>query len=182
MIDKGRIFQISVSNGGVPKHRIVEAEVGSEGLVGDRQRDLRAHGGPERAVCLFAIEQIALLRLEGHRMAAGSLGENITTEHIEWNEVAPGSRIKLGDEVLVEVTDYASPCWKNAQWFHDGNINRINQATHPGSSRVYARVIRGGTIREGDRIEAMNGDAIDRVVRRQPHTFRWPRDFETVSP
>lgn len=177
MLGDGKIFQISVSSGGVPKHRIGEADIGIDGLLGDAQKDLRAHGGPERAVCLFAIEQIALLRIEGHRLSAGALGENITTEGIEWNEVLPGSRIQLGEDVLLEVTRYTTPCWKNAQWFSDGNFQRINQATHPGSSRVYARVLRTGHVREGDRIVLMNGDAIDRVVRRAVPAFRWPRDF-----
>ncbi|HVA40589.1 MAG TPA: MOSC domain-containing protein, partial [Candidatus Binataceae bacterium] len=130
-----------------------------------------------RAVCIFAVEQIALLRIEGHRVAAGSLGENIAIEGVDWSEVTPGVRIQFGDDVLVEVTDYASPCWKNAQWFIDGNFNRISQETHPGSSRVYARVLQTGTIHEGDPVVVMNGDAIDRVWRRQPIAVRWPRDF-----
>ena len=177
MQSTGRVFQLSVSGGGVPKHRIGEAAVSLAGLAGDSQRDLRAHGGPDRAVCIFAVEQIALLRIEGHRVAAGSLGENIAIEGVDWSEVTPGVRIQFGDDVLVEVTDYASPCWKNAQWFIDGNFNRISQETHPGSSRVYARVLQTGTIHEGDPVVVMNGDAIDRVWRRQPIAVRWPRDF-----
>lgn len=173
----GRVFQLSVSAGGVPKHRVFEAEVTELGLSGDRQRDLRVHGGPERAVCLFAIEQIALMRDEGHRLGAGSTGENVTTEGIDWSLIGPGSRMTMGDGVVVEVTGYASPCWKNAQWFKDGNMQRINQATHPGSSRVYARVLQTGKVREGDPILVNYGDAIDRVVRRQLPAHRWPRDF-----
>ena len=177
MLGDGRVFQVSVSNGGVPKHRVFEAEIGLTGLAGDAQRDLRVHGGPERAVCLFSIEQIALMRIEGHRLSAGALGENITTEGIEWDEVVPGSRLQLGEEVLLEITSYTTPCWKNAQWFSDGNFQRINQATHPGSSRVYARVLRPGHVKEGDRVVLLNGDAIDRVIRRAVPAFRWPRDF-----
>lgn len=173
----GRIFQINVSDGGVPKRRVAEAHVSRRGLIGDRQRDLRAHGSPDQALCLFAIENIAIMRMEGHRLAAGATGENITAEDIDWQLVGPGSRLRLGESVLVEVTDYASPCWKNAQWFTDGNFHRIDQATHPGSSRVYARVLEPGVIREGDPILADYGDAIDRVVRRQVPAFRWPRDF-----
>ena len=177
MASTGRVFQISVSRGGVPKHRVGEAAVSLDGLAGDSQRDLRVHGGPDRAVCIFAVEQIALLRMEGHRVAAGSLGENITTEGVDWNDVTPGARVQFGAAVVVEITDYASPCWKNAQWFIDGNFNRISQETHPGSSRVYARVLKAGAIREGDAILVTNGDAIERVLRRQPVAVRWPRDF-----
>ena len=181
METNGRIFQLSVSSGGVPKHRIPEAGVTFRGLAGDSQRDLRAHGSPEQALCIFAIEQIALMRIEGHRLGAGATGENITIEGIDWNEVTPGTRLRLGEDVLVEVTSYASPCWKNAQWFIDGNIHRIDQETHPGSSRVYGRVLSEGHIREGDPVQLLNGDAIDRVVRRQVPAFRWPRDFQHIT-
>lgn len=178
MQDTGRIFQISVSRGGVPKRRVEEAVVTARGINGDWQRDQRADGSPEQAVCLFAIEQIALLRAEGHRVFAGSTGENVTTEGVDWDEVTPGTRIVLGSSVVLEVTDYASPCWKNAQWFINGNFQRISQDTHPGSSRAYARVVQGGAIREGDVVHLIVGDAIERVLRRQPPAVRWPRDFQ----
>ena len=55
----GTIVQVSISRGGVPKLPVLEAEIGEQGLAGDRQRDLRNHGGPERAVCLEAAERIA---------------------------------------------------------------------------------------------------------------------------
>lgn len=173
----GRVFQLSISGGGVPKHRIPSGEVGPAGLAGDSQRDLRAHGGPDRALCIYAVEQLALLRMQGHRLAAGSLGENVTTEGIDWSEVTPGVRLRFGPDVLVEVTEYAAPCWKNARWFTDRNFNRISQETHPGSSRVYARILCRGTISEGDPVVLLGSDAIDRVRRHQPVAVRWPRDF-----
>ena len=55
---EGRIFQLNVSDGGVPKLAVREAVLTSEGLEGDRQQDLRYHGGPQRAVCLFALERV----------------------------------------------------------------------------------------------------------------------------
>ncbi len=173
----GRIFQISVSPGGVPKMRVEEAVVTEAGLAGDRQADLRAHGGPERALCLFAVEQLAIMQNEGHRVFAGATGENVTVEGIEWDRVVPGVLLYLGDEVVAEVTDYTSPCIKNARWFINGNFNRMNQALFPGSSRVYARVVEGGRIREGDTVRLGNDNAIDRVLRRQVPAHRWPRDF-----
>jgi MOSC domain-containing protein YiiM len=173
----GRVFQLSVSRGGVPKSRVEEAVVTEAGMVGDAQADLRAHGGPERALCLFAVEQLALMQNEGHRVYAGATGENITVEGIDWERVVPGVLLHLGAEVVAEVTDYTSPCIKNARWFINGNFNRMNQALFPGSSRVYARVVEGGRIREGDPVRLANDNAIDRVVRRQIPAHRWPRDF-----
>ncbi|MEX0783472.1 MAG: MOSC domain-containing protein [Dehalococcoidia bacterium] len=177
MEQKGRIFQISASRGGVPKTRLEEALVTEDGLAGDMQADLRAHGGRERALCLFAVEQLAIMQAEGHRLFAGATGENVTIEGIDWARVVPGVLLYLGDEVVAEVTDYTSPCIKNARWFINGNFNRMNQALFPGSSRVYARVVEGGRIREGDPVRLANDNAIDRVVRRQIPAHRWPRDF-----
>ena len=65
----GVVLQISVSAGGVPKRAIDRGIVWEEGLEGDRQADLRAHGGPSRAVCLYSFEVIERLRAEGHPIA-----------------------------------------------------------------------------------------------------------------
>ena len=146
-------MQLSRSGGGVPKLPIVEADVTELGIVGDAQNDTKNHGGPERALCLFAIEVIEALAAEGHAMAAGATGENITTRGLDWELVIPGARLRLGSEVLIEVTRYTTPCYKNARWFMEGDFNRMHQNLFPGSSRVYARVLRGGHLRAGDPIE-----------------------------
>ncbi len=49
----GRIVQLNTSPGGVPKLPVPEAEVTPSGMAGDRQRNLRFHGGPRRALCLY---------------------------------------------------------------------------------------------------------------------------------
>ncbi|HEX6030811.1 MAG TPA: MOSC domain-containing protein [Tepidiformaceae bacterium] len=176
MASTGRIFQISVSRGGVPKTRVPDAVVTESGITTDAQADRRAHGSLQQALCLFALERLAILRAEGHRVFAGSTGENVTTEGVDWETVVPGAQLRLGG-VLIEVTDYASPCEKNARWFNGRNFNRIHQAVFPGWSRVYARVLEGGTIREGDPVVVLGDSAIERVVRRQAPVTRWPQDF-----
>jgi MOSC domain-containing protein YiiM len=173
----GVIVQISVSKGGVPKHAIDRAIVWEEGLEGDRQADLRVHGGPARAVCLYSFDVIAKLRAEGHSIAPGAAGENVTVGALDWSLVVPGVELRLGREVHLEVTAYTKPCWKNAQWFLDGAYKRMSQSRHPGESRVYARVLGGGEIRVGDPVELIQLDAATRAARQQPHTYHWPRDF-----
>jgi MOSC domain-containing protein YiiM len=61
-------------------------------------------------VCLFSLEQIEALRAEGHRIAPGALGENVTLEGIEWVRVVPAARLRLGDRLVLEITRYTSPC------------------------------------------------------------------------
>jgi MOSC domain-containing protein YiiM len=146
-----RVHQISVSNGGVPKMAVVEAQITVEGIEGDRQRNSRIHGGPHRAVCMYSLEVIEALRAEGHPIAAGSAGENITIAGLDWFSLKPGDRLHIG-VVQLELLTYTAPCIHNARWFLKGDFRRISQTTYPGWSRMYARVLTGGLIRSGDTV------------------------------
>ena len=147
-----RVHQINLSLGGVPKLPVADAEIDESGVVGDIQADRVHHGRPEQALCLFSLEVIERFRAEGHPISPGSAGENITVAGLDWAEVVPGKRMTIGP-AEIEITHYTTPCAKNAQWFSDGRFNRMHQSKHPGESRVYARVLRGGTIATGDEIE-----------------------------
>ncbi len=148
----GRIFQINASRGGVPKHAVIMANVAPLGLEGDAQLDLVHHGGLDRALCLYSLERIVALQGEGHPIYPGAAGENLTLSGIDWDGVAPGARIRLGGEAVIEVTRYTEPCNNIKFAFKDGNSNRIHQAKHPGWSRVYARVLQPGRVRIGDAV------------------------------
>jgi MOSC domain-containing protein YiiM len=147
----GRVVQINVSDGGVPKQPVATAHVTVAGIVGDRQRNLKYHGGPDRALCLWSLEVIEALQQESHPIALGSAGENVTLAGLDWASLAPGSQIQLGTEVQVEITDYAAPCQTIMHGFSDRRFSRISQTHYPGSSRLYARVLREGILHPGDR-------------------------------
>ena len=149
----GRIFQLNISPGGVPKLAVREAQVTEIGLIGDDHKFPDIHGGPDRAVCLFSLERILELQAEGHPIFPGAVGENVTISGIDWNNVAPGQRLNLGDEVLLEITSYTSPCNSIPDYFSDGKYQRISQKLHPGYSRVYARVLRPGKIVIGQSVQ-----------------------------
>jgi MOSC domain-containing protein YiiM len=150
-----RIDQISVSPGGVPKTAIPTAWVTTEGLEGDSHR-YRHHGGPERAVCLYSIEAMEWLRTEGHSIAPGSIGENVTVKGLDWSAVVPGRRVLLGERVLLEVTRYTTPCQTIRGVFKGGDIARVSHKAHPGWSRVYARVLVEGLIRRDDPVRLLD--------------------------
>ncbi len=168
MTSAGRIVQINISAGGVPKRSVDAAQVTRLGVEGDAHRDMEHHGGPERALCLFALERIRALQAEGHSIAPGSIGENLTVEGLDWNAVTPGSRLLLGAAVLVEVTRYTSPCGNIVPFFKDGDYSRVSQKRHPGDSRVYARVLREGAIRAGDPVRLLSGADVDLLVSPSP--------------
>ena len=149
----GVVVSVNVSNGGVPKKSVSGAQVSLLGVVNDAQDDKKHHGGPERAVCLFSLERIHALQAEGHPIDVGTAGENITVEGLDWDLVVPGVRVRIGDEVLLEIASFTNPCKTIKGSFIDGKFVRIAQKLHPGWSRVYARVISEGIIHFGDPIE-----------------------------
>jgi MOSC domain-containing protein YiiM len=146
---EGRVESLNTSRGGVPKMPVLEAVVTREGIIGDVQRDLRYHGGPERAVSIYSLDLITALRHEGHPIAPGTAGENITVSGVDWSLLVPGRELHIG-EVRLAVTGYASPCENIRGSFATSDFTRISQKVHPGWSRVYTRVVTPGTIRPGD--------------------------------
>jgi MOSC domain-containing protein YiiM len=151
----GRIFQLNRSGGGVPKLAVREALLTEAGLEGDRQRALRFHGGPLRALCLYSLERILELQSEGHPVFPGSVGENVTVNGLEWGRLVPGARLALGGEALIELTSYTAPCKVIAGSFVNREFKRISQKAHPGDSRLYARVLRGGRLAVGDAVRVL---------------------------
>jgi MOSC domain-containing protein YiiM len=145
----GVVEQVSVSQGGVPKLPVLRAAVTARGVSGDKQATRKHHGRPWQAVCLWSAEVVDALAAEGHPIGYGSAGENVTLRGLPWHEVRPGVRLLVGS-ALVEVTAYAIPCRKNAQWFSDGRFRRMAHEVAPGTSRVYARVLADGVVAPGD--------------------------------
>jgi MOSC domain-containing protein YiiM len=148
----GRVESINASRGGVPKLSMFEGLVTEAGLDGDRQRDPRFHGGPDRAIVLFSLDVIRALQREGHAIAAGTVGENLTVSGLDWNAIVPGTELRIGD-VRLQITAYTSPSEKIAASFLENDFTRISQKRHAGWSRVNARVLAGGLVRVGDAIE-----------------------------
>jgi MOSC domain-containing protein YiiM len=159
----GYIHQLSCSDGGVPKLPVAEAELTPTGLACDRQAHLRIHGGPQRALCLYSLEVIQALQAEGHPIYPGSAGENVTVAGLDWAKLAPGRRLALGDEVVIELTSYTTPCRSIRGSFGGGKFKRISQHEHAGESRLYARVIRTGKLAVGQRVRVLDGDAGERT-------------------
>ena len=155
------IFQLNCSDGGVPKVPVAEAELTPTGLVGDRQRWPKIHGGPTRALCLYSLELIEELQREGHPVSPGSVGENVTIKGLDWSALEPGARLALGDEVVVEITSYAGPCNTIAASFIKGDSKRISQKKFPGSSRLYARVIQTGRLAVGQTVRVLEAKGVD---------------------
>ena len=151
----GTLVQLNSSQGGVPKTAVDSAYIGWKGVEGDRQATRKHHGRPFQALSLWSAEVMEALRSEGHHVVPGSAGENITVSGISWNDVRPGTRMRIG-EVLCDISSYAVPCKQLAELFVDRDFNRIHHdrdlENKTASCRVYATVVERGNVSPGDPI------------------------------
>lgn len=152
---RGFVAGLQRSGGGVPKLPVAHAAVGLGGMEEDWQQNRRYHGGPDRALCLYSMELIDALAAEGHPISPGAIGENVTLAGIDWREVRPGVRLRMGT-VEAEVVSYADPCRTIAGAFIGGRFVRASEKVNPGWSRVYVRILRAGAIAVGDAAALIN--------------------------
>src|SRR5215510_1316497 len=122
-------------------------------LAGDDQADRTAHGGPDKAVYAYAIEDARWWEQEIRRaLAAGEFGENLTTEGIDPNQALVGERWQIGTTVL-EVSEPRIPCWRLGVRMNDKMFpRRFTAALRPGS---YLRIVVEGDVGAGDEIEVI---------------------------
>ncbi len=139
----GVVVAICLGTGGIPKHVVESAVVEELGLVGDRHR-FKFHGGAQRAVCLFAMEDYALLRRDGVPCEApGTFGENVLTQGLDYSTLRPGDELAIGDEVVVAIHDVREPC---------GTLKKVDKRFPDlmlGRSGFVCSVVRGGELRVG---------------------------------
>lgn len=112
------------------------------GLVGDAHADCCTH----RQVSLLAIESIAKMRALGFDVGAGDFAENLTTKGIELLCLPIGTRLFIGEAVMLEVTQIGKECHTRCAIYH-----QIGKCIMPDEG-VFARVVRGGLVRAGDTI------------------------------
>ena len=138
----GRLLGIFTSNGGVPKLPIESAEIDLNGIIGDSCNNKKHHGGPMKAICVLENELLLKLQSEGHPIQPGTTGENIL---IEGYNLEIGKIFDVG-EVKLEVVSDATPCWKIADSFTDGDYTRMSNEKHANDTRWYCKVLNPGEI------------------------------------
>jgi MOSC domain-containing protein YiiM len=122
-----------------------------DNLEGDRQADLTVHGGPDKAVYAYAIEETRMWEEElGRGLGAGAFGENLTTEGVDVSGAVLGERWRIGT-TLLEVVQPRLPCFKLGLKMEDPTFLRtFALASRPGA---YLKIIEEGELGAGDRIE-----------------------------
>ena len=95
------------------------------------------------------------LAAEGFRLTPGLMGENITTRGVELLGLARGTRLRLGDEAIVELTGLRNPCTQLdglAPGLKAACLGRGPDGQPVRKAGVMAVVVRGGSVNAGDRI------------------------------
>ena len=140
----GKIVAISVSQTrGGPKQNVSAAQViENHGLAGD------AHAGDwHRQVSLLAQESIDRLQEAGQhklKLTPGMFAENITTSGIDLTKLQAGDRLRLGDTVLLEITQLGKECHTRCAIYQ-----AIGDCVMPREG-VFAKALSGGKIKVGD--------------------------------
>src|SRR5262245_4837695 len=132
-------------------------------LAGDDQADRTAHGGPDKAVYAYAIEDARWWEQEiGRSLAAGEFGENLTTLGMDPNQALIGERWQIGTTVL-EVSEPRIPCWRLGVRMNDKTFpRRFTAALRPGA---YLRIVVEGDVGAGDAIHVAEKPDHDVTIR-----------------
>ncbi len=123
-------------------------------LDGDDQADRSVHGGPDKAVYAYAIEEVRVWEAELARVLdPAAFGENLTTAGVDVSGALVGERWRIGS-TLLEVAQPRLPCFKLAVRMGDPTfLKRFAQASRPGA---YLRIITEGELGAGDDIEVLD--------------------------
>src|SRR5262249_30761715 len=146
-------------------------------LVGDDQADRKAHGGPDKVVYAYALEDARWWQKQiGRSLGNGEFGENLTTEGIGVNDALVGERWQIGTAVL-EVSEPRIPRWRLGVRMNDKTFPRqFTEALRPGS---YFRLIVEGSVEAGDEIRIVERPAHGLTIR---DVFRiYTRDRDEVE-
>ena len=130
--------------------------IGKLNVEGDLQSDLRVHGGPDKAVYSYDLQDYVWWREElKSELSPGGFGENLTTEGLSDHEVCVGDILKAGTAVLQAVQPRL-PCYKLAVKFQDDLMpKRFMKAGRWG---IYFRVLEEGAVEAGDTIQLVSSE------------------------
>jgi len=143
---KGQIVAVSTSRRkGQKKSNLSQCE-----LLKDKGFEGDAHAGDwHRQVSLLAMESIAKIRDKGIDVAPGDFAENITTSGIKIWQLELGTRLAVGSEAELEITQVGKECHDRCAIYH-----QVGDCVMPREG-IFARVIRGGKVKPGDTIRVL---------------------------
>ena len=143
---KGKVLSVNISKDkGEKKNNIGRCRLIEEkGLEGD------AHAGfMHRHVSLLALESIEKMRKKGINIEYGDFAENLTVEGMDLLSLPVGTKLRVGDSVIIRVTQIGKQCHKGCAIFQ-----QVGDCVMPKEG-IFAEVITGGDVKIGDNIEVI---------------------------
>jgi MOSC domain-containing protein YiiM len=140
---KAEVVEVSISKEkGTRKENIPEGVlIENHGFKDD------AHAGDwHRQVSLLAMESIEKIRAKGLDVGPGDFAENITTRGIDLVNLPIGTRLKVGEEVLMEVTQIGKECHTRCAIYY-----QAGDCVMPREG-IFTRVLKGGRVKKSDQI------------------------------
>jgi len=140
----GEVVAVCISTEkGTQKRPVAKCRlVAGHGCEGD------AHAGPwHRQVSLLADESAESMRRKGVEIGPGDFGENLLTRRITLKTLPVGTRLQIGDEVLLQVTQIGKECHD-----HCAIYEKVGDCVMPREG-IFVEVLKGGIVKAGDRIE-----------------------------
>ena len=146
---RGTIVAVCTSKKkGIPKKNVGEAELKVDwGIVGDAHAD-----DWHRQVSLLALESIEKMRALGLNVGPGSFAENLTTQGLDLLSLPIGSQVRVGDEVVLEITQHGKICHD-----HCAIYQQAGDCVMPREG-IFARVVKGGQVKKGNAIKTMEAN------------------------
>jgi len=165
---------------GICKDSIEEAYLTKAGFVGDGVADVKHHGGPDRAVCIYPYEHYAQWEEEfGSTLAASTFGENITVTNMLEADVNIGDIYQLGD-AIIQVTQGRVPC---------STINKraglpflMKRMVETGFTGYLCRVLQEGLVRKDSSVTLLekHPKGISVLFTNEVY-FHRPKDLEAMQ-
>jgi MOSC domain-containing protein YiiM len=129
---------------GTPKEDVKEGLLKEEfGLVGDAHADCCTH----RQVSLLAVESINRMRSNGFNVGPGDFAENLTTQEVDLVSLPVGTRLSVGQRVILEVTQIGKQCHTKCAIYR-----QIGRCVMPKEG-IFAKVVQGGVVKAGDELK-----------------------------
>lgn len=151
---KEYVWNDQLEQSAIGKSKVAEAFLSKFGFALDGVANTKAHGGPDRAVCLYPYEHYTLWEKEfGKRLSLPAFGENITTIGMTEKEMYIGDVVQIGDAVI-EVTQGRVPCSTISK--HNGIPPLLNRVFETCLTGYFFRVIKEGTIYANAEIKLMD--------------------------
>lgn len=145
---RGEVVSVNISDRkGIKKKRVEEAF-----LIPEHGIETDAHSGTwHRQISLLASESIDKMRDKGLVLDAGDFAENITTRGIDLLSLPVGTRVRVGADVLLEISQIGKECHERCAIYY-----QAGDCVMPREG-VFARVIKGGRVKQGDPLEVILG-------------------------